>query len=102
MGAYHYESNEAAKEAKREPLFNDILPLYLERLDAQVKKNNGYFVGGHLTWADLLFVSLLDYIDFMAKFVVVDKYQNLKALKNKVLALPKIKAWIEKRPKTDC
>lgn len=80
----------------------ELLPFALDRLDEQVKKNGGYFVGGKLTWADMVFVALLDYLNFMTKFDITEKHENLKALKEKVLALPKIKAWVEKRPQTEC
>lgn len=101
IGAYHYEANEAIKESKYAPLKDETIPYYMERLDAQVQKNGGYFVGGHLTWADLAFVALLHYLNAMAKFDITEKYENLKALKDKVLALPKIKTWVEARPKTE-
>lgn len=71
---------------------------YLERLDTQVKKNDGYFVGGALTWADLTFIGLLDYMNFHVKGNVVEKFENLKELQKKVEAIPAIKSWIEKRP----
>jgi hypothetical protein len=37
----------------------------------------------------------------MAKEDLVEKYPKLKALKENVLALPAIKAWVEKRPETE-
>ncbi|CAK9830506.1 Glutathione S-transferase [Anthophora retusa] len=101
LGAYHYETNEEVKAAK-EKLAKEVVPFYLERLDAQVKKNGGYFVGGALSWADLTFVALLDYLNFMWKSDLIEKYDNLKQLKEKVLSLPAIKSWVEKRPKTEC
>ncbi|XP_015519132.2 glutathione S-transferase-like isoform X1 [Neodiprion virginianus] len=101
IAAWHYETDEATKKRKEGPLFKETIPFYLENLDAQVKKNGGYFVGGALSWADLLFVAMLDYINFMAKTDVIGKYENLKQLKTKVLDLPKIKAWVEKRPHSD-
>ncbi|XP_043273317.1 uncharacterized protein [Venturia canescens] len=101
IGAYHYEANEEIKESKYGPLTKEIIPFYTERLDAQVKKNGGYLVGGKLTWADLTFVALLDYINFMTKFDITEKHENLQALVKKVLQLPSIKAWVEKRPKSD-
>jgi len=64
------------------------------------KKNGGQFVGGKLTWADIYFVAILDYLSGMAKEGLVGKYPKLKALKEHVLALPVIKAWVEKRPDT--
>lgn len=39
-----YQSYERAKKQKLE-VVDETMPYYLERLDAQVKKNGGYFVG---------------------------------------------------------
>jgi len=95
--AFFYETNEQAREQKLKAA-KETVPYYLERLDAQVKKNGGYFVGGALTWADITFVSLLEYLDFMMKENIIEKYENLKQLKKKVEEVPAIKKWIEKRP----
>ncbi|XP_011702075.1 PREDICTED: glutathione S-transferase-like [Wasmannia auropunctata] len=97
MASYFYESNEQAKQEKQLKA-KEIVPYYLERLDAQVKKNGGYFVGGALTWADLTFVGLLDYLNLMMKEDIVEKYENLKQLQKKVEEVPAIKKWIQKRP----
>jgi len=99
IAAHHYENNEESKAQKLQ-VAKEVVPFYLERLNEQVKKNGGYLVGGRLTWADIFFVSLLDYLNFMAKYDIVDKYDNLKQLREKVLAEPKIKSWVAKRPKT--
>ncbi|XP_066602106.1 glutathione S-transferase-like [Prorops nasuta] len=101
IGAYHYESNEEAKSVRLEAA-KELVPFYLERLDAQVKKNDGYLVGGALTWADLVFVALLDYLNFMMKSDIIENYDQLKQLQKKVLEIPNIKAWVEKRPQSDC
>lgn len=100
IAAYSYESNEASKEEKFKET-KEIVPYYLERLDAQVKKNGGYFVGGALTWADLTFVGMLDYLNYMMKENIIENYENLKQLKQKVEEVPAIKSWIEKRPPSD-
>lgn len=78
-----------------------MVPFVLERLDEQVKRNGGYFVGGKLTWADLHFVSLLDMLNFRSDGDILKNKPHLKALEQKVLQLPNIKAWVEKRPKSD-
>ncbi|XP_031842255.2 glutathione S-transferase-like [Nomia melanderi] len=96
---YSYEKNEAAK-AEKLVYVKEVVPYLLERLDAQVKKNGGYFVGGALTWADITFVSILDYLNHMMKSDIIEKYENLKQLKEKVLNVPAIKAWNEKAPKS--
>jgi len=94
---FFYESNEEAKQQKLKAV-KETVPFYLERLDAQVKKNGGYFVGGALSWADFTFVSLLDYLNHMMKENIIEKYANLKQLQKKVEEVPAIKKWIEKRP----
>ncbi|KYN04887.1 PREDICTED: glutathione S-transferase-like isoform X1 [Cyphomyrmex costatus] len=97
IAAFFYESNETVKDAKRKAAMETV-PFYLERLDAQVKKNGGYFVGGSLTWADFVFVGLLEYLNHMMKEDIVEKYKNLKQLQKTVEELPAIKKWLEKRP----
>ncbi|XP_011698249.1 PREDICTED: glutathione S-transferase-like, partial [Wasmannia auropunctata] len=99
IAGFHYESNEQAKQEKIKAA-KVTVPYYLERLDAQVKKNGGYFVGGALTWSDLTFVALLEYLNFMMKEDIVEKYENLKQLEKKVEEIPAIKSWIQKRPKS--
>ena len=66
-----------------------------------VKANGGYLAAGKLTWADFYFVAILDYLNHMAKEDLVANQPNLKALREKVLGLPAIKAWVAKRPPTD-
>ncbi|XP_072381986.1 glutathione S-transferase-like [Diabrotica undecimpunctata] len=100
IAAYHYENDPAVKETRKQPLFKEILPFYLEKLEAQVEKNNGYLATGKLTWADLFFVALLKYFQVMLGKDLVENSPNLQKLKEKVLALPNIKAWVEKRPET--
>lgn len=51
-----------------------------------------------MSWADLFFVAVLDYLNYMSKIDLLEGRTNLQALKEKVLALPQIKSWIEKRP----
>jgi glutathione S-transferase len=64
------------------------------KFEEVVKKNDGYFVGGKLTWAEFYFLGILDYMSFIAKEDLVENYPTLKALKEQVLALSAIKAWI--------
>ncbi|KAJ8688176.1 hypothetical protein QAD02_023971 [Eretmocerus hayati] len=97
LAKYHYETNEEAKAEKLE-LIKELVPFYIERFDEQVKENGGYFVGGDVTWADLYFFGILDYLSFMAQRDIIEDAENLKALKEKVFEIPSIKAWVEKRP----
>ncbi|EZA51026.1 hypothetical protein DMN91_003166 [Ooceraea biroi] len=100
IALFHYESNEAVKAEKRR-MVDEQVPFYLSRLNDQVKKNGGYFVGGALSWADLTFVAILDYLNFMMGKDIIEPYDSLKQLKQKVLEIPAIKSWVAKRPPTD-
>ncbi|KAL2714739.1 glutathione S-transferase-like [Vespula squamosa] len=99
IAAHHYEQNAEAKAAKLK-VADEVVPFILERLDNQVKNNGGYFVGGALSWADFTFVALLDYLNHMSNSNIIEKYDNLKALQEKVVNIPAIKKWIEKHPET--
>ncbi|KAF2904004.1 hypothetical protein ILUMI_02175 [Ignelater luminosus] len=101
IALYHYEQDAAIKESRKEPLFKETLPYYLERLDTIAKNNNGHLAVGKLTWADLYFVALLDTMNCYAQMDLTGNYPNLQTVKNNVLSVPAIKAWIEKRPDTE-
>ncbi|CRK93022.1 CLUMA_CG006591, isoform A [Clunio marinus] len=93
-----YEEDQKLQATKREKLEAEILPFYLEKLDALAKENNGHFALKKLTWADLHFVGILDYLNYMVKYDFVAKYPNLKKVVDNVLSVDNIKKWIEKRP----
>lgn len=54
-----------------------------------------------LSWGDLYFVGLSDYLAAMIGYDFFEKYPNLKQLRDNVVSLPNIKKWIERRPKSD-
>ncbi|KAF5279374.1 hypothetical protein FQA39_LY05484 [Lamprigera yunnana] len=101
LALYHYEKDEIMKEKRKALLFDETLPYYLERLEQLAKTNKGHFVGGKLTWADMYFVGLLDYLNFMVGKDLTNDCPNLQQLRENVITLPAIKAWIEKRPVTE-
>ncbi|XP_068085034.1 glutathione S-transferase-like [Anabrus simplex] len=96
-----FEEDHGLKAKKQQTLEKETLPFYLPRLDEQVKDNGGHFVGGKLTWPDIQFAALHDFLGVMAGKPLTDGYPNLKGLYDKVNALPAIKAWIAKRPVTE-
>lgn len=75
--------------------------LFIPRLEEMARSNGGYLVGGKLTWADIALISILEFINFRIGRDVIDKAEQLKALRRKIQGLPQIKAWIDKRPKTN-
>jgi prostaglandin-H2 D-isomerase / glutathione transferase len=73
----------------------------LGKLDEIAKENNGHLALKRLTWADLYFTAVSDYMSFMAKQDITEKHANLKKVTTNVLAIDSIKKWVAKRPKTD-
>ncbi|XP_077985459.1 hematopoietic prostaglandin D synthase-like [Glandiceps talaboti] len=97
---FHETDEEKIKVMESEHNAN-ILQVSLRGLEKLLKDNggDGYFVGDGLTWADLAFLAQMDY-NVSRNATLLDDYPKLKALYERVTALPKIAEWREKRPKT--
>ncbi|XP_015366529.1 PREDICTED: glutathione S-transferase-like [Diuraphis noxia] len=98
IASYFYDPNEVTREAKYAPLINETIPFYMDKFEKTVEENNGYFVNGKLSWADLFFVAILSYLNSSVKIDLLEGRPKLRALKEQVLAVPQIKAWVAKRP----
>ncbi|XP_031356782.1 glutathione S-transferase-like [Photinus pyralis] len=98
---YFYEEDAAVKERRRKPLFEEILPFYMKRMEAAAKKNKSHLAAGKLTWADVHFVGIVDYLSFMIGRDLLADCPSLQVLQKTVLKLPGIKEWVVKRPVTD-
>lgn len=59
------------------------------------------FLPFQLTWADIYFAGILDYLNYMVKADLLEKHPNLNRCVKGVMELEQIKAWLEKRPQTD-
>jgi len=59
------------------------------------------FVVLQLTWADLGFLSLCDWLSIIGADSQIDNYPKMKALRQKVSTMPKIAEWLTKRPKSN-
>ncbi|CAJ0925669.1 unnamed protein product [Ranitomeya imitator] len=60
---------------------------------------NKWFAGEYVTWADLYWDVSSDSIEYFQPGYFKD-YPNLLSLKKRVKELPKIAAWIKRRPQT--
>nr|XP_033326630.1 glutathione S-transferase-like [Megalopta genalis] len=94
---YYWEQDPAFKAKLKETAFQK-LPVYLDKLNEQVKKNGGYFVGGKLTWADLFWAAQSELISTATDTDLDKDHPELKKLVEKVRALPNIKAYLANRP----
>uniref|UniRef100_A0A914VV21 glutathione transferase n=1 Tax=Plectus sambesii TaxID=2011161 RepID=A0A914VV21_9BILA len=102
MGPVFRTQDEAEKKKLMEKIVADTVIPYLTRLQKRFEANGtDYFVGNSLTVADLLF--MVTFAAFKERFApgVIEKFPKLDAFVAKVSQEPKIKEWIEKRPKTD-
>jgi len=102
--SFFMEKDEAKKSEGKKKYCDEQLPGYLTHLENILKANHGgdgYFVGNELTWADLSFLQFVSWIPMCGCDKPLDKFPKLKALKEKVEKLPKIAAWIAKRPQTE-
>ncbi|KAF4528025.1 hypothetical protein B566_EDAN002208 [Ephemera danica] len=97
LAMYHYESDAAAKERKKENTFKQTNE-YLDRLEKRVAENGGNFVKGQLTWTDVIFAAFTHYLNFMAGYDLFENRPALLGLKDKVYALPNIKKYLDSRP----
>ncbi|KAF5279376.1 hypothetical protein FQA39_LY05486 [Lamprigera yunnana] len=98
IALYHYERDPNIRKMRKDPVFNKTIPFYLTHFEEIAKANNGHFVSGKLTWADIFFVGLLELLNHMTNMDIIANCPNLQKMKRNVLSLPTIQAYIEKRP----
>jgi glutathione S-transferase len=65
VATWFFESNESIKATLQESLEKEHLPFYLSKLESWAKQNKGHLAIGKLTWADLFFVSIIDFLSFL-------------------------------------
>ncbi|EZA51025.1 hypothetical protein DMN91_003160 [Ooceraea biroi] len=99
LSVYYWEQD-ATFKAKLKEIAYQKLPVYLDKLEAQVKNNGGHFVNGKLSWPDFLWAAYNQYLGVVLGGDPNKDHPELKKLVEKVQALPNIKAYREKRPKT--
>ncbi|XP_078384006.1 glutathione S-transferase-like [Oculina patagonica] len=99
---FHFEKDEAKKEELKKEFFDTTLPTRLEKFDALLK--GPFFLGDKLTYADITFFDVFNNFLGLGKPEVpeqLSKFPKLVEHYKRVLDVAGIKAWVEKRPKTD-
>ncbi|ODM96901.1 Glutathione S-transferase [Orchesella cincta] len=100
--SYYWESDAAKKEELKNILLNVQVPFYYSKFEKIVEASKGdYLLGTNYTWADLHIAHTVSFIDKTVKPGLLDDYPKLKKFSETVFNIPKVKAWIEKRPKTE-
>lgn len=92
------------KEKRFSEFMTEEMPALLASFEKILSENHGgggYFVGDSMTWADINFTVIMDWLE--VRLGVQTDWSGvpkLNALKARVLQHPKIVEWIEKRPQT--
>ena len=96
------EQDEVKKQELKEKYFGDELPKYLQNLEVLRKlysDGGPYFVGNHLTWADLLFYYFGEILLGM-NGNCLDDFAWFKQNRAEVEKQPKIAEYLQNRPAT--
>jgi glutathione S-transferase len=76
--------------------------MYLGFLNKVAEENNGHLVLGRDTWADVYFAGIIGYLNFLHERNLIEKFPALLKIVGDVTNNPNVKAYIEKRPVTEC
>jgi len=102
MAPWFREESETKKIEIFKTLVDQEINPFLERYQKFLTDNgSGYFVGKDLTYADLSLFHIFSFFNGKLLPGHLKKYPKLDIFVRKIANLPNIKAWIEKRPKTE-
>lgn len=95
------ETDESKRPEKLQEVLQTVKPKYFDVFEKIVKSNDGkHLVGTSLTWADVVLAYLFNHFHTLLGVDLTEGYPSLKKLVDNVTSTPAIKAWIDKRPKT--
>jgi len=100
---WRVETNVPKKAELFQKLEHDVFLPFMDRLEKTLKANGtGYFVGSHLTQADLhLFNAFERWNHANLIDISFKKHTELVKFVEKIGHLPNIKQWLDHRPKTE-
>nr|AVT42193.1 glutathione S-transferase s7 [Lissorhoptrus oryzophilus] len=97
--SWFWLTNQETKKKLKESVDKEGLPFLLDKLESWAVKNNGYIAVGKLTWADLYFAGMIEYLNYLCQRNILEKYPTLSKVKETVENIPTIKTWVDKRAK---
>ncbi|XP_026313611.1 uncharacterized protein LOC113225509 [Hyposmocoma kahamanoa] len=93
---YIKEQDPVKKQAIRKEILDESVEFFLSRFERELKKNNGYF-GRKLTWADFVFVGIIEAANLFLDTEIEKKYPTIQTLVQKIRNLPGVKEYIATR-----
>ena len=97
-----FEEQDKTKQAElMKKMGDETLPKFGTIMEKFLKENGGkYLVGNDLTWADLIVCEAISNIGQWLSSPWKESSPELATYVDRIFSLPKIKKWIETRPKT--
>jgi glutathione S-transferase len=96
------ESDETKKAEMKKNLQDNVIPKAWGKFDEILKQNGtGVLVGKNVSYADIYIAFMTEWLSAFLEFTKTSDYPDLLAHQKKILSLPGIKEWIEKRPVTE-
>jgi len=95
-------ANDTAKLEEQKKQFGEVdSPIYLTRFNKLLEKQGKtWLVGDSLSWADIVLVHFCKQYELIFGLHLLKDYPAIQKLADAVENQPKIKEWIENRPKT--
>jgi len=101
VSKYLKEQDAGKKADLQKSVGEEVVPRYLSKFDAIIKKNgNGFLVGKKLTYADIFLATTVGSMASYFPGLDMDKFPAVKKNVEMVVSNPEIKDWIARRPKT--
>nr|QGZ00483.1 glutathione S-transferase sigma2 [Glyphodes pyloalis]UEN71124.1 glutathione S transferase-S6 [Glyphodes pyloalis] len=91
-----FEQDPTKKAELKKQVLEEVVPFYLSRFEKELKAGNGFF-GGKLTWADFIFVGIIETANLFYGESIEKKYPTVVALVKKIQTLPGVKEYIATR-----
>lgn len=104
--AFKFKETDETRKAEMQKAFEEgVMKTSLTALENYLKEHmsaSGYIVGNDLTWADLAIYSGIELLQaYLGKDDLLSTYPTLTAHRTAIGNLPRIKKYLETRPKTD-
>ncbi|XP_063446759.1 glutathione S-transferase 3-like [Mytilus trossulus] len=100
----HFEQDDTKKTELFKNIKEQTVPNFVNQMENVLCENNdgsGFFVGSSITVGDLAILDVMEVVVGLVLPSALDQSEKLKAHRDRVSNSPRIKEWLETRPRTD-